>query len=72
MPPAANETQSGGAIRDILQGKKPDSCGRVSAFLEEGVERWAEWCGRNEREAGRKKWKQQALSTCPALPPRQG
>lgn len=30
----ANETQSGGAIRDILQGKKPDSCGKVSAFLE--------------------------------------
>lgn len=31
----ANETQSDRAIRDILWGKKPDSCGKVSAFLEE-------------------------------------
>jgi hypothetical protein len=31
----ANETQSGGAIRDILQGKKSDSCRKASAFLEE-------------------------------------
>lgn len=29
----ANETQSGGAIRDILQGKQPDSCRKVPAFL---------------------------------------
>ena len=48
----ANETQSGGAIRDILQRKKPDSCRKVSAFLEKGEwERQAEWCGRREREA---------------------
>lgn len=47
----ANETQSGGAIRDILQGKKPDSCRKVSAFLEKREwERQAEWCGRRERE----------------------
>jgi hypothetical protein len=32
----ANETQSGGAIRDILQGKKPDSCRKLSEFLEDG------------------------------------
>lgn len=31
----ANETQSGGAIRDILQGKTPDSCRKLSKFLEE-------------------------------------
>lgn len=47
----ANETQSGGAIRDILQGKKPDSCRKVSAFLEERErQRQAEWCGRRKRE----------------------
>lgn len=47
----ANETQSGGAIRDILQGKKPDSCRKVSAFLEKRErERQAEWYGRREKE----------------------
>lgn len=32
---SANETQSGGAIRDILQRKMPDSCRKLSKFLEE-------------------------------------
>lgn len=50
---SANETQSGGAIRDILQGKKPDSCRKVSAFLEERMlERKAEYYCREERREG--------------------
>ena len=41
-----------GRLEIFFRGKKPDSCRKVSAFLEERTqERQAEWCDR--REEGR-------------------